>query len=112
MLKAFSTNAEHVFLAFSCGTPRGHGYNYSTNCEKKPLKQQFAGKGFRSPDGKKGRGEVCTGSVSACYPLRFGPKLLEEVCRVEIAACLCNQAFTVDPKENGRWECDLSVCGW
>ena len=69
-------------------------------------------KGFEAPMGKRGAGEDCTGSVSACYPLRFGPKLLEEVCRVEIAACLCNQALTVDPKENGRWECDLSVCGW
>ncbi len=80
---------------------------------KKTLKQQFAWKRVSKPRWEKGaRGEDCTGSVSACYPLRFGPKLLEEVCRVEIAACLCNQALTVDPKENGRWECDLSVCGW
>src|SRR2546430_7402147 len=44
------------------------------------------------------------------YTTLFRSKLLEEACRVEIAACLCNQALTVDPKENGRWESDLSVC--
>src|SRR5437867_3745491 len=108
-LKAFRPARNTAFLSFSCGTPRGLWLQLFYELRKKTAEAAVRRERVSKPRCEIGvRGEYSTGSCSVCYPLRFGPKLFEQVCRVEIAACLCNQALTVDPKENGRWECDLS----
>src|SRR6266516_3866603 len=59
--RLFRPTRNMSFLAFSCGTPRRHGYNYSTNCEKTGEAAVRLEKGFRSPMGKRGRGKNVPG---------------------------------------------------
>src|SRR5213596_3378304 len=73
LLKAFSTSAKHGLSCLFMRNPKRVRLQLFYELRKKTLKQQFAWKRVSKPDGKKGQGEECTGSVSACNPLGLGP---------------------------------------